>query len=92
MTTAYKKLQRRTFEILDGEVVDRASKWTEYFIATLVVLNVIVIILESVPEIHTAYATPLHAFDFFSVVVLRAVYSGTGSSSLPRSLKALIRC
>ena len=74
MTTPYKKLQRRTLEILDGEVVDRASKWTEYFIATLVVLNVIVIILESVPEIHTAYATPLHAFDFFSVVVFSVEY------------------
>jgi voltage-gated potassium channel len=74
MTTPYKKFQRRTLEILDGEVVDRASKWTEYFIATLVVLNVIVIILESVPEIHTAYATPLHAFDFFSVVVFSVEY------------------
>jgi voltage-gated potassium channel len=74
VTTAYKKLQRRTFEILDGEVVDRASKWTEYFIATLVVLNVIVIILESVPEIHTAYATPLHAFDLFSVVIFSIEY------------------
>jgi len=74
MTTSYKKFQRRTLEILDGEVVSRASVWTEYFIATLVVLNVIVIILESVPEIHTAYATPLHAFDFFSVVVFSIEY------------------
>ena len=74
MTTPYKKIQRRTLEILDGEIVSRASVWTEYFIATLVVLNVIVIILESVPEIHTAYATPLHAFDFFSVVVFSIEY------------------
>ena len=55
-------------------MVDRASKWTEYFIATLVVLNVIVIILASVPEIHTAYATPLHAFDLFSVVIFSIEY------------------
>ena len=74
MTTSYKKLQRRTLEIMDGEVVSRASKWTEYFIATLVVLNVIVIILESVPEIHTAYAGALHAFDFFSVAVFSVEY------------------
>jgi voltage-gated potassium channel len=74
MTTPYKKLQRRTFQVLDGEVVSRTSVWTEYFIATLVVLNVIVIILESVPEIHTAYAGPLHAFDFFSVVVFSVEY------------------
>ena len=74
MTTSYKKLQRRTLEIMDGEVVSRASVWTEYFIAALVVLNVIVIILESVPEIHTAYAGPLHAFDFFSVVVFSVEY------------------
>ena len=74
MTTSYKKLQRRTLEIMDGEVVSRASVWTEYFIAALVVLNVIVIILESVPEIHTAYAGPLHAFDFFSVAVFSVEY------------------
>ena len=74
MTTPYKKLQRRTCQILDGEVISRTSVWTEYFIATLVVLNVIVIILESVPEIHTAYATPLHAFDFFSVVAFSVEY------------------
>ncbi|MFM7800608.1 MAG: ion transporter, partial [Limnohabitans sp.] len=74
MTTAYKKLQRRTFEILDGEVVSRASVWCEYFIAALVVLNVIVIILESVPEIHTAYASQLHTFDLFSVIIFSIEY------------------
>ena len=64
------RIQRRIYEILDGDVVDRASRWCEYFIATLVVLNVISIILESVPSLHEAYHAEFHAFDVFIVIVL----------------------
>ncbi len=72
--SSYQRIQRRTYEILDGAVPDRASLWCEMFIATLVVANVIGIILESVPEIHDAYATQFHAFDMFSVMVFSVEY------------------
>lgn len=70
----YQHVQRRTYEILDGAVPDRASFVTEVFIASLVVANVIGIILESVPEIHHAYEAEFHAFDLFSVMVFSVEY------------------
>ncbi len=70
----YARAQRRTYEILDGEVFDQTSRICEYFIASLVVLNVIAIILESVPQFHEAYAHWFDYFDVFSVVVFSIEY------------------
>ena len=67
--SAYRRLKRRTFEIMEGEVPDKYSHFVEIFIALLVVANVIGIILESVPEIHDAYLHEFHTFDVFSVAV-----------------------
>ena len=74
MTDVAKTLRRRTFEILEGEVTDSASRFCEIFVASLVVLNVLAIILESVHDIHEAYATFFHAFDLFSVAVFSVEY------------------
>jgi uncharacterized membrane protein len=68
------RLRRRTYEILDGAVVDRASHACEIFIASLVVANVIAIILESVQDIHDAYEAYFHIFDLASVVVFSCEY------------------
>jgi len=67
-------IQRRIFEILDGAVVDRASKACEIFIATLVVANVLAIILESMHDLHEAYSAYFHMFDLVSVVVFSIEY------------------
>ena len=74
LPSMYQRIQRRTYEILDGAVPDRAALWCEMFIATLVVANVIGIILESVPEIHETYMDQFHAFDLFSVMVFSVEY------------------
>ena len=68
-------IQRRVFEILDGAVLDGASKACEIFIATLVVANVLAIILESMHELHEAYAAYFHMFDLVSVVVFSIEYA-----------------
>ena len=68
-------VQRRVFEILDGAVLDGASKACEIFIATLVVANVLAIILESMHELHEAYAAYFHMFDLVSVVVFSIEYA-----------------
>jgi len=73
-TSAYQRLQRRVFEILDGAVLDGASKACEIFIATLVVANVLAIILESLHELHEAYSAYFHMFDLVSVVVFSIEY------------------
>ena len=68
--TPLQRLQRRTYEILDGAVADSKSQACEIFIAVLVVANVLAIILESVHELHEAYERYFHYFDLVSVMVL----------------------
>jgi voltage-gated potassium channel len=67
--STYRRIKRRTFEIMEGEVPDKYSHFVEIFIALLVVANVIGIILESVPEIQEAFEHQFHLFDMFSVAV-----------------------
>ena len=73
-TQSLRKLKRRTYEILEGAVVDRASHACEIVIASLVVANVVAIILESVPSIHEAYESYFHIFDLVSVMVFSLEY------------------
>ncbi len=72
--TLMQRIQRRTYEIVDGEVPSTYSHALEVFIALLVVANVIGIILESVPEIHDAYISEFYFFDMFSVIVFSIEY------------------
>lgn len=72
--SALKRIKRRTYEILEGAVPDKASHFCEIFIAVLVVANVIGIILESVPHIHEEFEHIFHAFDVFSVAVFSIEY------------------
>jgi voltage-gated potassium channel len=74
MRSRSQQIQRRVFEVLDGAVHDKASKACEIFIATLVVVNVLVIMLESVHELHAAYADFFHIFDLVSVIVFSIEY------------------
>ena len=73
-TNSLQRIKRRTFEILEGAVVDRASHACEIVIASLVVANVIAIILESVHSIHEAYEAYFHIFDLVSVMVFSLEY------------------
>ena len=46
------KLQVKIFEVLDGSEYSKVSRFIEFFIVAIVVLNVLVIILESVQTIN----------------------------------------
>ena len=72
--STYRRAKHRVFSILEGDVADPASRFCEIFIALLVILNVLAIILESVPEIHDAAGTYFHLFDLFSVGVFSLEY------------------
>lgn len=72
--SSYTRIQQRVYHILEGDVSDRASRLCEYFIAALVVLNVISIILESVPWLHESFHAEFDAFDTFSVIVFSIEY------------------
>ena len=69
-----KSLQRSVYDLLEGSVQNKASRYCEIFIASVVVLNVLAIILESVHELHEAYEYYFHIFDLASVVVFSAEY------------------
>ncbi len=69
-----KTLQRRVYELLEGSINNRASRITEIFIASVVVLNVLAIILESVQELHDAYEYYFHIFDVVSVMIFTVEY------------------
>jgi voltage-gated potassium channel len=72
--SAYRRVKQRTFAILEGDVAEPASRFCEIFIASLVILNVLAIILESVPEIHDVAGTYFHIFDLVSVGVFSLEY------------------
>lgn len=73
-TSFYKRAQTRVFHVLEGDVADPAARFCEIFIASLVILNVLAIILESVPEIHEEWGEFFHYFDLFSVGVFSIEY------------------
>ena len=73
-TSLYQNVQGHVFRTLDGDVEEPASRFCEIFIALLVVLNVVAIILESVPSIHEDWHDWFEYFDVFSVVVFSVEY------------------
>ena len=70
----YKRAQTRVFHVLEGDVAEPAARYCEIFIAGLVVLNVLAIILESVPDIHEEWSEFFHYFDLFSVGIFSIEY------------------
>jgi len=62
------KLQRRTMEILEmGGDGDRASLWCERVITLMVVLNVIAVVLETVPALEVGARDVFLHFERFSI-------------------------
>ena len=69
-----KEFQKKTCSILDGSEFSRLSKFIEFFIVTIVILNVLVIVLESVPEINSVYSESFYVFELFSVGIFTLEY------------------
>jgi len=68
-------VKKRVFDVLN--VADRGdvtSRVVDLLIMTLILLNVIAVILETVESIAVKYSTLLHAFDTFSVAVFTVEY------------------
>ncbi len=71
----YKAIRKRTFEILEpGHNGDLTSKIVDLFIMLLIVLNVVAVVFETVPEVQSRFGPYLHAFDLFSVGVFTVEY------------------
>lgn len=68
-------LRDRALRILEkGQADDVASLYCDYFLSGLILINVVCICLESVPEIATAYASPLALVEAFSMAVFSIEY------------------
>ncbi len=68
--------RQRIYAILDVAAVgDLTSRFVDMVITTLIILNVIAVILESVPSLTARWGPYFHAFDLFSVCVFTAEYA-----------------
>lgn len=68
-------LRDRALRILEkGQADDVASLYCDYFLSGLILINVVCICLESVPEIATAYASSLALVEAFSMAVFSIEY------------------
>jgi voltage-gated potassium channel len=68
-------LKDKTWHILANEDPEnRISRNFNQFILTLIVLNVIAVIVESVPSIHRGNHLALRSFEFFSVAIFLVEY------------------
>ena len=68
-------LRQRSYEILDvGRKDDTLSEWADIALITLISLNVLAVIIESVPDIYAAGSVFFNAFEVFSVIVFTIEY------------------
>ena len=68
-------MKRRTYEILEKAAAgDRTSRTFDLFIMSLIVLNVLMVIVETVPWVAERYGTILAWFEIASVAVFTAEY------------------
>jgi voltage-gated potassium channel len=71
----YDKIQGYVYTLLESPAdTNRLRKIIIIFIATLIILNVIVIILETVNWLYLGYTTFFHLFDLFTVIIFSTEY------------------
>lgn len=69
-------LRRRIYEIIEaGRGEDGASKWFDYAIVTLIMLNILAFCLETVPSIEARWGPWLIGFETFAVGVFTVEYA-----------------
>jgi voltage-gated potassium channel len=71
MTTGFKTA---LMEILDGSPKHTASRYVEWMITLVVLVNCSAVILDSVPEIHAEFKEFFHELEFWSVMFFTGEY------------------
>ena len=70
-----KSLRKRIWEILEkGNSNDKVSFYTDIFLITLIIFNIIAVLLETVESIYSRYALEFLIFERFSTVVFLIEY------------------
>ena len=71
----YNKIQGDVYTLLESPAdTNKLRKAIIFFLATLILLNVLMVILETVNSLYLEYTTFFHLFDFFTVVVFTLEY------------------
>jgi voltage-gated potassium channel len=70
-----KDLRRRVYQVLEqGPVGDRTSKTVDRFLVVLILVNLIAVTLESIPDYEARYGGFFAGIEFFSLVVFTVEY------------------
>jgi voltage-gated potassium channel len=71
-------LKRKIWELIEAEDSGSSSRmrydWVDLFLMTLISLNVIAVVLESVPELGASFATEFRWFETMSVIIFTIEY------------------
>jgi len=67
-------LQQSVMEVLEGSPSYKISKYVEWLITVVVLVNCSAVILDSVPEIHAVYKDFFHELEFWSVTFFTIEY------------------
>jgi voltage-gated potassium channel len=68
------ELQHSVMEVLEGSPSYKISKYVEWLITVVVLVNCSAVILDSVPEIHAIYKDFFHELEFWSVTFFTIEY------------------
>jgi voltage-gated potassium channel len=69
------RLRHRLYGLLEhGSIGDRAGRIVGQFLVALIVVNLVAVVLESVPDYDARYGTLFTAIEFFSLVVFTLEY------------------
>ncbi len=70
-----RELRKRVYQVLEqGPVGDRLSRAVDRFLVLLIVVNLLAVALESMPQYHTRYAALFALVEYFSLVVFTVEY------------------
>ena len=67
-------IQQTVMEIMDGSPKHAISRYVEWLITVVVLINCTAVILDSVPEIHAVYKDFFHELEFWSVMFFTTEY------------------
>jgi voltage-gated potassium channel len=71
-----RNLRRRVYQVLEqGPIGDGVSTWVDRALVTLIVINLIAVALESMPQYATRYATAFAWIEYFSLAVFTIEYA-----------------
>ena len=75
MIVDYRNLQKTTLRVLEPAALgDKLSKFCDISLSSLVLLNLLAVTLESVPELEKKFSSAFYFFEVFSVSIFTTEY------------------